>query len=72
MNKYLVPINILYEEDISEEFLMENNLEHYVGMIQAIKTGDIKLYQKTLDENEHIYLQQFTFLFVEKFRLLVL
>jgi len=64
----MIPLRILYGEEISDQYLRENSMEHYEGLIKSIRLGDIRLYQAEILKNEKIFLEQLTFLFVEKLR----
>ena len=71
--KYLVPVKILVGKLPSEKLL--NSFEDLHGMYanvkEAVKTGSIKLFEKTLEDHMEDYVGAGTYLLIEKLRFAV-
>jgi hypothetical protein len=70
--KYLVPLKILFGDLPPAEVLEQHNLGNYVGIIAAVKDGNIRLFSDEIEKNEMYLIDQGVFLFIEKIRGLVM
>ncbi|KAL8273506.1 hypothetical protein Esti_002572 [Eimeria stiedai] len=55
----------------SAELLEKYQMKHYLGIISAMKTGNLSLFDKTLEENESVLIKHGTILCVERLRFIV-
>ena len=52
----LVPIKLYRGYLVDAEFLRKNGCEHYIPLVRAMKTGDIRVYETAMEEHQKRYL----------------
>ena len=67
---YLIPLQLMMGVLPSNELLTKYNLVQYFDLVKAIKSGDIKLFNTTLDKYQEYFIKKRVFLLLEKLRLL--
>ena len=69
---YLIPVKMLRGTLPSEDFLANHDLTNiFGGIVRAIKTGDLKLFDDTMNKNHLIFVKNRTLITIEKLRTIV-
>eukprot|EP01138_Halocafeteria_seosinensis_P010418 gb/GECG01010636.1/.p1 GENE.gb/GECG01010636.1/~~gb/GECG01010636.1/.p1 ORF type:complete len:520 (+),score=46.23 gb/GECG01010636.1/:1-1560(+) len=53
----LVPIKLYRGYLVDADFLRDHNCEHYIPLVRAMKTGDIGLYERAMEEHQNRYIR---------------
>lgn len=69
--KSLVPVKLLRGQLPTEALMRRNHCEHYVGIVKAIKEGNLKLFDETIEAHQLIFIRAGVFLLLSKLRLYV-
>ena len=72
LQKFLVPLWILFGDYPSKDLLEEHKLTQYEDLTAACQNGDLALFEKTISENQENFLQANTYLMIEKLRNVVI
>ncbi|KAL6772454.1 hypothetical protein ACKKBG_A30295 [Auxenochlorella protothecoides x Auxenochlorella symbiontica] len=70
--KYLVPVQLLLGRFPSAALVQQYQLQQYQPLMQAMRTGDMRLFDTTMDVQQFTFIQEGTYLLLEKLRLAVL
>lgn len=70
--QFLVPVKLLLGVMPSPKLTAEYALEEYMGLTDAIRTGNLHLFNEYLIRYQDQFIQQGVYLLIEKLRLLVL
>jgi len=65
---YLVPVKMLLGKMPPQALLIKHNLQQFVDVARAVKTGNVALLNEALRANEHFFIQTGTYLILEKLR----
>jgi len=69
---YLIPVKLIKGIIPTEEILIQHNLEHmFSGITKAMRTGDLHLFDDTIEANSAIFIKTRTLLTLEKLRVTV-
>mmetsp|Transcript_29980 Transcript_29980/g.71414 ORF Transcript_29980/g.71414 Transcript_29980/m.71414 type:complete len:413 (-) Transcript_29980:49-1287(-) len=66
--KYLIPVQLLLGILPTRELLRRHKLEIFEGIVGAMKTGSIKMYNECMDRYQEVFIQAGTFLLLEKLK----
>ena len=67
---YLVPVKMLLGQMPSLKLLKKYELEHFTGVMEAVKEGNVIALNKALDTNEAVFIKWGIFLILEKLKIL--
>ncbi|CAI5974942.1 unnamed protein product [Closterium sp. NIES-64] len=67
--RYLIPVRLSLGHLPSPELLRNHHLQEYEGIVQAMRTGDVRLLRDTLSANEDRFLRAGVYLLLEKLEL---
>lgn len=67
--RYLLPTSLLYGKLPADDLLRRHRLDREYGpLVQALRTGNLRLFDEAMDKNEQIWIQQGTYLVIERWR----
>lgn len=69
--KNLVPVRLHFGHLPSVSLLTKYRLEYYVPIVQAIRTGNIRLFNEAMRSNRALFIQNGVYLLLEKLELYV-
>ncbi|CAI7789557.1 unnamed protein product [Closterium sp. NIES-54] len=67
--RYLIPVRLSLGHLPSPQLLRNHHLQEYEGIVQAMRTGDVRLLRDTLSANEDRFLRAGVYLLLEKLEL---
>lgn len=70
--QFLVPVKLLLGVMPSPQLMEMYALEEYTGLTDAIRMGNLQLFNEYLDRYQDKFIQQGVYLLIEKLRLVVL
>jgi len=68
---YLIPVKLLGGHRVPFSLIQKHELSHFLGLVESLKSGDVRIFNQTLKDHEIFFLQHGIFLIVEKLKLLV-
>jgi len=68
---YLTPIKLLRGKGVNSVLIQKYGLFQFAELIQSIKVGDVRTFNKTLEKNERYFVFQGIYLIVERLKLLL-
>jgi hypothetical protein len=63
---FLIPIKILIGQLPNKIFLERNNLPQFIPLVDAIRTGNLKLFNHTMNQYQSFFIQKGIFLILER------
>ncbi|GAB4813904.1 hypothetical protein N2152v2_000950 [Parachlorella kessleri] len=66
--KYLVPVQLLLGVLPSPQLMQQYGLQQYAPIVQAMRTGDVRLFNDTMAQQQFRFIQEGTYLLLEKLR----
>ncbi|KAJ0404185.1 hypothetical protein P43SY_002028 [Pythium insidiosum] len=70
--RFLVPVKLLLGVMPSPQLIQDYALDEYTGLTNAIRTGNLRLFNEYLDRFQDNFIQQGVYLLIEKLRLVVM
>ena len=64
--RYLVPVRLVLGVYAAPALLRKYDLPHFVPLCRAVDRGDIRLFERQLDEHQHLFIKQGSYLLVER------
>ncbi|EFA84380.1 proteasome component region PCI domain-containing protein [Heterostelium album PN500] len=68
---YLIPMQLSLCRFPKKELLLQYGLNQFVGIVEAMKTGNIKLFNQCLSTNQNYFIQKGIYLILEKLKNIV-
>mmetsp|Transcript_12891 Transcript_12891/g.16830 ORF Transcript_12891/g.16830 Transcript_12891/m.16830 type:complete len:420 (+) Transcript_12891:39-1298(+) len=68
---YLVPIKLVLGKLPTPTLLKKYGLTHFLGLVQAVKQGDLRAFNKCLDGYQSVFILHGTYLMLEKLKVVV-
>eukprot|EP00968_Pinguiococcus_pyrenoidosus_P022684 scaffold3340_cov255-Pinguiococcus_pyrenoidosus.AAC.4 len=65
---YLVPVRILLGRMPTDRLLDKYGLPHFKGICRGIRTGNLRLFEQALADNQELFIRQGNFLILERTR----
>eukprot|EP00941_MAST-03F_sp_MAST-3F-sp1_P003835 g3835.t1 len=66
--RYLVPVRILLGKLPSKKLLQTHGLNHFSGIVKALRSGNLREFQACLLQHQALFIAQGTYLVMEKLR----
>ncbi|TMW68715.1 hypothetical protein Poli38472_006183 [Pythium oligandrum] len=70
--RFLMPVKLLLGVMPSPRLIQEYSLDEYIGLTEAIRIGNLRLFNEYLDQYQDKFIQQGVYLLIEKLRLVLL
>ena len=67
----MVPVKILVGKMPTKEFLNKYNLNQFSDIVTAVKTGNLKLFNDTLEKHYQFFTHKGIYLILEKAKMMV-
>jgi hypothetical protein len=64
--RYLVPVRLVLGVFASKELLTEYDLPQFVPLCHAVHRGDLRLFERQLDDYQHLFIRHGSYLLVER------
>lgn len=66
--QYLIPVNLLLGRLPRASLLQQHELTQYLGIVEAVRTGNVRLLNNALDEHQDHFIRSGTYLLLEKLK----
>lgn len=64
--RYLVPVRLVLGKFASKELLTKYDLPQFVPLCHAVHRGDLRLFERQLDDYQHLFIRHGSYLLVER------
>jgi hypothetical protein len=68
---YLIPAKIMRGSLPSMTLLEQYNLACYIGLVRALRSGNLSLFDQSLEQHEYLFIHQGLYLVLQRMRLMV-